>query len=356
MSMELHKATEWESLLGKMDYLCEICGYIYSPVWGDLASGIPKGTDFPTIRDDWKCPMCGASKECFSCIMDPNDNEINLHSSDKDVFDEKKIMNNLHVLLRNIIEAEGKNIIVETRVINILNDYRAFDSDPASKYVLRAIITEGYAQRLLSASGWNTKVSTLISQFIIETGFQSDLVNYLFMCIAYGLKYINSIATSSSYLVKNTSNTNRNNIISSNLVLSHTEILDKGDEFEKQYKEECELYVESIIEMKGDWNALGANFTPHGVYKVFFNCSELHLNLEIDGAMKNILRYSGRSSLKINAVLYNNEGRILNKTYSYLDKNNFKNTFQVLEIGYFKNTEFNYIGNISKIIIYWEFY
>lgn len=351
--MELYKSIDSESLLGKMDYSCEICGYIYSPAWGDPGSGVPKGTDFSIIRDDWSCPMCGASKDSFTCITDPNDIEINHEESDNKI---NEVSNNLHILLRNIVEAEGEKIILETRVVNILNDYRAFDSAPASKYVLRAIIIDGYARKLLSAAGWNTTVSSLISQFIIETGFQSDLVNYVFLCIAYGLKYINSISPSSSYLVKSTNSTNGRNINSSNLVLSHTEILDKGDEFEKQYIKECELYVESIFEMKGDWNALGANFTPHGIYKVFFNCSELHLNMEIDGAMKNILRYSGRRHLKINAVLYDNEGRMLNKTDTYLDKNNFKNTFQVLEIGYFKNTEFSYIGNISKIVIYWEYY
>ena len=47
-------------------YVCNVCGYVYDPAVGDSDSGIPAGTAFEDIPDDWVCPVCGVSKEDFS--------------------------------------------------------------------------------------------------------------------------------------------------------------------------------------------------------------------------------------------------------------------------------------------------
>jgi len=44
---------------------CLVCGYIYDPAEGDPAGGIPPGTPFEKLPDDWVCPECGAEKEMF---------------------------------------------------------------------------------------------------------------------------------------------------------------------------------------------------------------------------------------------------------------------------------------------------
>ena len=49
-------------------YQCHICGYIYDPVQGDPDGGVPPGTAFEDIPDDWYCPVCGVSKKDFSPI------------------------------------------------------------------------------------------------------------------------------------------------------------------------------------------------------------------------------------------------------------------------------------------------
>nr|WP_210035663.1 rubredoxin [Pseudonocardia parietis] len=46
-------------------WLCEPCGFIYDPEEGDPDSGIPPGTPFEDIPDDWMCPICGATKADF---------------------------------------------------------------------------------------------------------------------------------------------------------------------------------------------------------------------------------------------------------------------------------------------------
>jgi flavin reductase (DIM6/NTAB) family NADH-FMN oxidoreductase RutF/rubredoxin len=46
-------------------YKCTVCGYIYDPDKGDADGGIPPGTPFEKLPDDWTCPICGASKADF---------------------------------------------------------------------------------------------------------------------------------------------------------------------------------------------------------------------------------------------------------------------------------------------------
>ena len=46
-------------------YKCSVCGYEYNPEEGDKGGGIPKGTAFDDLPDDWVCPVCGAGKNEF---------------------------------------------------------------------------------------------------------------------------------------------------------------------------------------------------------------------------------------------------------------------------------------------------
>ncbi len=46
-------------------YRCTICGYLYDPTRGDPDNGVPPGTPFEELPEDWVCPVCGAPKEEF---------------------------------------------------------------------------------------------------------------------------------------------------------------------------------------------------------------------------------------------------------------------------------------------------
>ncbi len=48
-----------------MKYECSLCGYIYDPEVGDPGNGVPVGTPFDALPDDWVCPDCGVGKEDF---------------------------------------------------------------------------------------------------------------------------------------------------------------------------------------------------------------------------------------------------------------------------------------------------
>lgn len=47
-------------------YVCSICGYVYDPAVGDPDNGIPAGTPFEELPDDWHCPRCKQGKDKFN--------------------------------------------------------------------------------------------------------------------------------------------------------------------------------------------------------------------------------------------------------------------------------------------------
>lgn len=46
-------------------YVCVICGFTYDPKEGDPSAGIPPGTPFEELPEDYRCPVCNATKEYF---------------------------------------------------------------------------------------------------------------------------------------------------------------------------------------------------------------------------------------------------------------------------------------------------
>ncbi|WP_018936205.1 FAD-dependent oxidoreductase [Thioalkalivibrio sp. ALJ24] len=50
-------------------YICRVCGYIYDEAKGDPDSGLPPGTRFEDIPDDWYCPDCNVTKADFDRLQ-----------------------------------------------------------------------------------------------------------------------------------------------------------------------------------------------------------------------------------------------------------------------------------------------
>ena len=47
-------------------FVCDLCGYVYDPALGDPDNGVPAGTAFADLPDNWVCPECGADASNFS--------------------------------------------------------------------------------------------------------------------------------------------------------------------------------------------------------------------------------------------------------------------------------------------------
>jgi len=49
-------------------YMCVVCGWIYDEKLGAPQDGLPAGTQWADVPDDWVCPDCGAGREDFDMI------------------------------------------------------------------------------------------------------------------------------------------------------------------------------------------------------------------------------------------------------------------------------------------------
>jgi rubredoxin len=49
-------------------WLCIVCGFIYDENIGIPEDGIPPGTKFNDIPENWSCPDCGVTKSDFELI------------------------------------------------------------------------------------------------------------------------------------------------------------------------------------------------------------------------------------------------------------------------------------------------
>jgi flavin reductase (DIM6/NTAB) family NADH-FMN oxidoreductase RutF/rubredoxin len=69
-AVEVEKAEEpeHEYIFDGESYVCVICGFTYNPEEGDPSMGIPPGTPFEELPEDYKCPICNASKEYFKKV------------------------------------------------------------------------------------------------------------------------------------------------------------------------------------------------------------------------------------------------------------------------------------------------
>lgn len=62
---EIIAAAIMEDEKDMQNYVCVTCGWVYEPAEGDPENGIPPGTPFSELPDDWTCPACGVGKEYF---------------------------------------------------------------------------------------------------------------------------------------------------------------------------------------------------------------------------------------------------------------------------------------------------
>jgi rubredoxin len=50
-------------------YLCIVCGFVYDESAGRPEDGIPPGTLWSAVAEDWACPECGVAKSDFEMVV-----------------------------------------------------------------------------------------------------------------------------------------------------------------------------------------------------------------------------------------------------------------------------------------------
>lgn len=51
-------------------WTCQVCGFQYNERLGLPEEGIPPGTRWEDIPDDWVCPDCGMEKSAFDMVAE----------------------------------------------------------------------------------------------------------------------------------------------------------------------------------------------------------------------------------------------------------------------------------------------
>ncbi len=49
-------------------WICVVCGFVYSEAEGLPKEGIPPGTKWEDVPNDWLCPECGVGKFDFDMV------------------------------------------------------------------------------------------------------------------------------------------------------------------------------------------------------------------------------------------------------------------------------------------------
>jgi rubredoxin len=58
-----------DAVIGQaVDHVCLYCGFTYNEVAGAPEYGVPPGTRWDDLPEDWCCPMCGGEKDQFEAV------------------------------------------------------------------------------------------------------------------------------------------------------------------------------------------------------------------------------------------------------------------------------------------------
>jgi len=244
----------------------------------------------------------------------------------------------LHKALRHIIQTEGQDIIKEQRLVNILDDFNAYQDIPASKYILRAIIADGYSSKLLQIGKWDNFAKALSTKFHSSTGFKEDASVNIFQSLAFGLGFI-------SYY-------NPINQATKNPTESESQGLITNNDFAKLSRLNQEKYLSGLIEVDSNIKSqLGIEIKANVVIKA----PTLYLNIEAKGKLKQ------KYSVSIFAAIYNKNDEMKGlKKVMIFDSHPILSPIccsSVFFDGFLANRNFSDICseyNISKILIYAE--
>lgn len=244
----------------------------------------------------------------------------------------------LHKALQYIIQTEGRDIIKEIRLVNILDDFNAYQDIPASKYILRAIIAEEYTNKLLALGKWDNRAEILSQKFSAMTGFIPESVSAIFQSIAYGLGWINTyspILQASSYSPVN---------LQPSLI--------SNSDFAQLTVSKQEDYLSGLIQIDANIESnLGIIINAN----ISIKAPTLYLNVEASGKLKQ------KFSTSIFVSVYNkvNQMKGLKKVMIF-DNHPVLSSICCSSIffdGFLKNRNYSekcYEFNISKIRIYAE--
>lgn len=96
----------------------------------------------------------------------------------------------LYDAIKEIVKLKGKDIITDSALLNYLNDYHAFEDNPAFKQIVKSIIDNGYTNRILSINATNTDIalSTFVHDLVCFYGYNQQYAEYCVTSFAYAIE------------------------------------------------------------------------------------------------------------------------------------------------------------------------
>lgn len=255
----------------------------------------------------------------------------------------------LHKALWNIIRTDGEDIVTDLRLVNILDDLNAYQDIQGSKYMMRAIIEDGFAIRFKQIGSLNSTANDLIRKFNTTTGFNADSATKIFYSIAFGLGWINEMPTTVS-VQSDSQSIFPPNKAASKLMLTSSKLDQKSEDYLLDYVERAGDYLDSILEYKQDFEkTLGIAIKVNAQFEVYANpSSQISWTIEVNGDIP--MKKSDMVKECFEFVIYNHKGRILGTKEVYIYE--AIKGFSVIKTEPFDENYFRCVGNIGKIVIY----
>lgn len=141
--------------------------------------------------------------------------------------------------LRTIIQAEGEAVITSPRIVNILDDLKAFSDMPAAKYILKALISDGTIERFVKFGKWDKNCNQFIYRVAENTGFKPNMLYIVFKGISHGLNWSADSDSSSESKESNQKKVSKNQSVDkAPTSLSQSDLLNILRKYKFIYKKE----------------------------------------------------------------------------------------------------------------------
>ena len=259
----------------------------------------------------------------------------------------------LHTAIRGILRMQGQDFVFNPGFVNALEDFNAFEHNLAYKNVLKIVIQEGYATKLMNIGNWDIKAQQLSADAVSKYAFDSTICEYVIKSLAYGLGLCKDIPS------PNPQSSGKGGVTGSsgptqnvkNLSKSRKEIERMSDEERDQYANDAQDYLDGIIEMEGDWKQeLGASFSITSSV-TFYDDGDgrVRFRIEINGKIP----FNNRNYIEFVGAIYNDKGRIIGRVDVTKFESNHKR-LEVLETDWIDAKEYRDISRISKVVFYWD--
>lgn len=264
----------------------------------------------------------------------------------------------LYEAIATIVQEFGKEVVTNAKVINVFNDYNAFEESKTFKVILKNLIAEGYMDQMMYVRDWPASQNRIISNFIAATSFNEANASYVIQSLAYGLGYTK---TAPVYQASNQQTPGAPQAPSGNssaqqpsqntasyqgitLDKTQSQVMNMSEYAQRKYKEAAEAYLESIIEFKSNFERdLGIKMKTSVVFDNFCNIIP---TFEINGKIKVEYFYS----IEFYVVLYDANNKIICKEEIYVGAN--RKNYEVVDTC-FSTTEYHKVSNVKRIVVYW---